>query len=58
MDYHFDVDNDGDKEYIESNRYSDDYIEHEKFILKKVGALFVQDEDWEKIEKFLNKDTS
>ncbi len=44
-----------DKEYIETNKYTDPYIEHDEYVKKQVGRLLIQREDWEKIEKLLNK---
>jgi replication-associated recombination protein RarA len=53
LDYHFDSEE--DKEYIEENRYTDDSIKREEFIIKKANKFLIQEEDWEKIGKFLSK---
>jgi len=53
LDYHFDQEE--DKQYIEENRYTDEYTKHEDFIKKKIQSLLIQDEDWVKIENILNK---
>jgi len=53
LDYYFDSEE--DREYREENRYSDAVIEYEENIKRQVNRLLIQDEDWKRIEKLLNK---
>ncbi len=53
LDCHFDKEKEEDVNYIKDYKYVDDFIKNEEFILEKVKKIYIQEEDWDKIDKLL-----